>query len=273
MTGAERLWVDIYRLDQYAFENDRRKLNLMQTFSLAQLAPFEFQRFRETGILPFATPTRLFDAGFPGHYLRLIKRVRTSVVALIPPVQGIRATLIASGVSRTVVGGDVFQEIAIRRDPEVVALTSPMNATGVFELDAQSDMLLPLEAMGVDTSWEFQMPRAANPFDFNSVADVLVTIEYTALHSFDYRQQVIKKLNPRVSSDRAFSFRAEFADAWYDLHHPETPEQSLSVSSRGACPRTFHPTWTSGACMLPSCSCTSLEPGSDNRTLPGMTTT
>ncbi len=199
MTGAERLLADIYRLDQYAFENDRRKLNLAQTFSLAQMAPFEFQRFRETGILPFATPTRLFDAGFPGHYLRLIKRVRTSVVALIPPVQGIRATLIASGISRTVVGGDVFQEVAIRRDSEVVALTSPMNATGVFEMDVQSDMLLPFEAMGVDTSWEFQMPRAANPFDFDSISDVLVTIEYTALNNFDYRQQVIQKFNSRVS--------------------------------------------------------------------------
>jgi hypothetical protein len=230
LTGAERLLADIYRLDQYAFENDRRKLNLAQTFSLAQLAPYEFQRFRETGVLPFATPMRLFDAGFPGHYLRLIKRVRTSVVALIPPAQGIRATLVASGISRTMVGGDVFQEIVIRRDPEVVALTSPINATGIFELDAQPDMLLPFESMGVDTSWEFQMPRSANPFDFNTIADVLITIEYTAFNSFDYRQQVIKTLNPQVSADRAFSFRQQFADAWYNLHNPDDPESPLTVS-------------------------------------------
>ncbi|MBW7939325.1 MAG: hypothetical protein H3C63_11145, partial [Candidatus Omnitrophica bacterium] len=184
----------------------------------------------ETGILPFATPARLFDAGFPGHYLRLIKRVRTSVIALIPPVQGIRATLVTSGISRCVVGGDIFQEIVIRREPEVVALTSPMNATGIFELDTQPDMLLPFESMGVDTSWEFQMPRTANSFDFNTITDILVTIEYTALNSFDYRQQVIKKLNPQVNSDRAFSFRREFADAWYDLHHNETAGQPLSVT-------------------------------------------
>lgn len=230
LTGSARLLEDITRLDQFAFETDKRKLNLAQTFSLAQMAPYEFGLFRQTGVLPFATPMALFDQGFPGHYLRLIKRVRTSVVALIPPSQGIRATLITGGVSRVVTGGDLFQETVIRRDPEMVALTSPVNATGVFELDTQSEMLLPFEAMGVDTTWEFQMPKAANPFDFNTIADVLVTIEYTALSSFDYRKQVIQRLRPTVTADRAFSLRESFPDQWYQLHNPDDPSALLSVS-------------------------------------------
>ena len=44
---------------------------------------------------------------------------------------------------------------------------------------------MPFEAMGVDTSWELQMPKAANPFDYRTLADVLMTIEYTALHTFE----------------------------------------------------------------------------------------
>src|SRR5262249_10283155 len=75
LTGSARLLQDIYQLDQFAFESAKRKLNLTQTFSLAGLAPLEFERFRETGVLLFATPMKLFDQGFPGHYLRLIKRV------------------------------------------------------------------------------------------------------------------------------------------------------------------------------------------------------
>jgi hypothetical protein len=221
LTGSARLLQDIYQLDQYAFETNKRKLNLTQTSSLARMAPLEFQRFRETGVLPFATPMDLFDHGFPGHYLRLIKRVRTSVVALIPPAQGIRATLTASGISRVIIGGDVFQTLVVRRDPELVALTSPTNATGLFELDAQSDMLLPFEAMGVDTSWELQMPKAANPFDYRTIADVLITIEYTALHSFEYRQQVIQTLDPKISADRPISLRRQFPDQWYRLHNPD----------------------------------------------------
>ncbi|HKX57095.1 MAG TPA: hypothetical protein VJN01_13380, partial [Xanthomonadales bacterium] len=194
LTGSARLLQDIHQLDQFAFETNKRKLQLTKTISLARLAPLELQRFRDTGVLPFATPMQLFDRDFPGHYLRLIKRVRTSVVALIPPNQGIRATLTTSGVSRVVIDGDTFQTIAVRRDPESVALTSPMNATGLFELEQQSELLLPFEFTGVDTLWHLEMPRAANPFDYRTIADVLFTIEYTALSNLDYRQQVIQQL-------------------------------------------------------------------------------
>jgi hypothetical protein len=220
LTGSVRLLQDIVKLDQFAFETNKRKLQLAQTFSLAQLFPAEFQHFRDTGSLPFATPMALFDGDFPGHYLRLIKRVRVSVIALVPPTRGIRATLIASGISRVVTGGDTFQAIMVRRDPEMIAFTSPSNASGLLELEPEGEMLLPFEGMGVDTTWELQMPKAANPFDYRTIADVLITVEYTALQSFTYRQQVIQQLDSTLSAERAFSLRDQFADQWYDLHNP-----------------------------------------------------
>ena len=63
----------------------------------------------------FVTPMELFDRDFPGHYLRLIRRVRVSVIALVPPTRGLRATLSASGISRVVAGGDSFETIQVRR--------------------------------------------------------------------------------------------------------------------------------------------------------------
>lgn len=235
LTGSARLLRDIYELDQYAFRTNQRKLQLTETISLAQHDPFAFQHFRDTGVLHFDIPQELFDRKFPGHYLRLIKRVRTSVIALIPPVIGIRATLSTRGTSRTVIGHDTFQEAVIQRGPESVALTSPINATGLFELDAQPELIPPFEGIGVDSAWEFRMPKAANQFDYNTIADILLTIEYTALDSYDYRQQVIKKLgaNRGFSADRSFSFRNEFADAWYDLNNPdlvEPPAVAMKVS-------------------------------------------
>ena len=229
LTGSARLLQDIYQLDQFAFGTDKRKLQLAKTISLAQLAPLEFQRFRDTGMLTFATPMKLFDGDFPGHYLRLIKRVRTSVVALIPPNQGIRATLTTAGVSRVVIGGDAFPTISVRRDPESVALTSPMNATGLFELEAQPDLLFPFEFMGVDTTWNLEMPKAANPFDYRTSADVLITIEYTALSSLDYRQQIIQQLDRKFSADRLYSFRHQFADQWFDLNNPDQTAAPMVV--------------------------------------------
>jgi hypothetical protein len=229
LTGSARLLQDIYQLDQYAFETNKRKLQLSQTFSLARLLPFEFQQFRNTGVLQFATPLELFDRGFPGHYLRLIKRLRTSLIALVPPTQGIRASLTASGISRVVVGPDIFRTIEVRRSPELIAFTSPNNATGLFELEAEGEMLLPFEGMGVDATWRLEMPHAANPFDYRTIADVLIAIDYTALHSYDYRQQVVQRLDSRVGAERSFSFRQEFADQWFDLNNPEQTSQSMVV--------------------------------------------
>jgi len=143
LTGSARLLQDIFQLDQYAFETNRRKQQLTKTISLVQLDPIAFQRFLGTGVLPFATTIDMFDRDYPGHYLRLIKRVRLTMVALIPPNQGIRATLTSSGLSRVVTGKDVFQTAVIRREPESVALSAPVNATGLFDLQADGDVLLP----------------------------------------------------------------------------------------------------------------------------------
>ena len=221
LTGSARLLQDIIQLDQWAFDTNKRKLQLSKTFSLAQLVPLEFEQLRTSGLMTFNAPTQLFDYEFPGHYLRLIKRVSVSVVALVPPSQGIHATLSNTGVSRVVVGPDLFQTTLVRRLPESIALTSPIGSTGVFTFETQGDFANPFESQGVDTTWELRMPKAGNFFDYNTLADVLVTLDYTALDSVDYRKQVIRQLDRRFAGDRAFSLRRDFADAWWDLHNPD----------------------------------------------------
>ena len=229
LTGSARLLQDVYQLDQYAFQTDRRKLQLTKTFLLSRLAPVEFQRFRETGVMLFATPMIAFDRDFPGHYLRLIHRVRVTMIALVPPGMGIAATLTAAGTSRVVVGGTIFQNIAVNHGHRSVAFTSPRDATGTFELDPQADLITPFEGMGVDALWELRMPRAANLLDYDSIAEVLVTIEYFALDSFEYRQQIIHTLKDTVQADRPFSFWRELSDAWYDLNNPDQTSTPLIV--------------------------------------------
>src|SRR5262245_54538158 len=92
VTGSARLLQDLYRLAQQSFDTDRRKLHLTQTVALSEIAAFELQQFRDTGVLTFATPEALFDRDFPGHYLRLVKRVTVKMVALVSPLRGLRAT-------------------------------------------------------------------------------------------------------------------------------------------------------------------------------------
>jgi hypothetical protein len=139
--------------------------------------------------------------------------------------------LTASPNSRVVVrSGGIFQTTVINDGTNrSVALSSPIDATGVFELNQQSEMLLPFENMGVDATWELRMPKPANLFDYSTLADVLITIEYTALNSYDYRQHVIQQLDPSISGDRPFSFRNELADQWYDLNNPDRTNTPMIV--------------------------------------------
>jgi hypothetical protein len=129
----------------------------------------------------------------------------------------------------------MFQDVFLRRDPGTVALTSPVNATGVFDLDTQSDMLLPFESSGVDTTWQLQLPLAANPLDFSSIVDVLITIDYTALYDDTYRSQRVARLNANRErgADCVFSLARDFPDQWYDLNNPADPaDRSVTVPLR-----------------------------------------
>jgi hypothetical protein len=91
--------------------------------------------------MPFATPMEMFDRDFPGHYLRLIRRVRASVIALVPPAQGIRATPLDE---RDLSSRDWRRSLQ-------TAFNSPRNA-GPSELEPQPDVLLPFEGLGVATN-------------------------------------------------------------------------------------------------------------------------
>jgi hypothetical protein len=68
---------------------------------------------------------------------------------------------------------------------------------------------------------------AANPFDFGSIADVLVTVDYTALDDVDLRARVVAGLDRRMAGSRALSLRHDFPDAWYELNNPQLIEDPV----------------------------------------------
>ena len=226
LLGAEQLLRDINKMEQFRLSTATRKREIEKTISLASIAPAEFQRFRETGVLDFETVSRGFERDFPGHYMRLIRNVSLSVIALVPPSEGIHATLSSPGISRVVVGPPFEEPSIVYRLPEAIALSSAFNATGLFELRVDDPMLLPFEGGGVATMWRLEMPKGANRFDYNTIFDVLFTIRYTALEDRSYREKVLADMGQDedgfVSTEalRYFSIRNEFPDQWYYFHNP-----------------------------------------------------
>lgn len=236
LTGSARLLRDIEDLDGLVVSQAQRRLQLTRTISLASMAPGELQRLKETGELWFETKEVDFDREFPGHYFRRIHRVRVSVLALTPPVRGIRATLRNVGASRVVVPtltGFSTQTLAPSHDE--ISLSAPQNASGLFELDAQPELRPPFEGIGVDTQWHFELPKPSNFMDYDSIADILITFEYTALNSNDYRAELVQspaKLPTTFSAVRVFSFRNELVDQWYALHNAPLAPGELRVQFR-----------------------------------------
>jgi len=95
-------------------------------------------------------------------------------------------------------------------------------------LQPENDLLLPFETMGIDASWELKLPKAANRFNFDTLSDVIFTVEYTALHSSDYRQQVIQEIDRSYSADLAYSIKQDFPDLWYHLNQPDMLVDSVT---------------------------------------------
>jgi len=233
MTGSVRLLQDITRLDQFAFENTKRKLQLTRVISLGQLFPEEFQTFRETGVLNFELTNQFFDYDFPGQYLRLINGMKVSVIGLTPVNDGIKAMLTAGSTSYTVIeANNTFQRVPIRRlENEEIALTSPLSSNGLFELQPvqNQEFLNPFEGMGIESRWEFKMPRYSNRMDYSQVADVLVEVEYTALDNFQYRYQVLQEADNRYNFNRGFSFKNDFPDQWYELAEAQDSQEPFGI--------------------------------------------
>lgn len=234
LTGSARLQRDIERLDGIAQDQTTRFLQLSRTISLATVAPGDFQRLLESGEMWFQMSEKDFDLEFPGHYFRRIHKVRVSVLALVPGSRGIRATLSNIGPSRVKIPGTVgFVSQTLPPSNDVVSLTSPQNASGLFDLDIQSELRLPFEGVGVDSLWHFELPKPANPLDYSSLADVQITFEYTAMYSPDYRAELladIVKLPRTFQGVRVFSFRNEVADGWYALHNPPNAPADLRAT-------------------------------------------
>ncbi len=230
LTGSARLLKDVTQLEQYHIDTTQRKLQLSKTISLAELEPVQMEQFRNSGVLDFYTTNRDFDRDFPGHYMRLIKRVSVSVIALTPPSKGIKATLLNGGISTVVTGGLIFQSKTIARNPERIALSSPYNDTGLLQFENDDRLLRPFEGSGVATNWELRMEKPSNDFDFRSIADVLLTIEYEALHDELYSQTIKGQLDsePRGRSI-VLSLKNNLPDTWFDLLNTE--DESLGINS------------------------------------------
>ncbi|GFF58012.1 hypothetical protein IFM51744_09407 [Aspergillus udagawae] len=155
-------------------------------------------RLRISGSTTFSLSDMLFDLDFPGHYMRRIPAVAVSIPAVLSPHSDVNATLALQQhmyrVLQTAATPEEYaaswstmsasNDEAFRTDRvpiSAVTISSGTHDAGVFELNFAGDRYLPFEGAGVVSSWRLDLPTEVPRFDYNSIADVQLHVQYTSL--------------------------------------------------------------------------------------------
>lgn len=245
LLSGEALKLDLHRMEKAYLEKNKRSLEIEKTVSLLQLNPLALLQLKANGTCSFQLTEGLFSADFPGHYCRQIKSVSLSFPALVGPYQNLNATL-TQELNRTLVSADLegFNYLlkggndsptSVRsnwKTSEQVALSRGLNDSGLFQLNFQDERYLPFEGTGAVSNWKLELSKFGNAFDFSTLTDVIIKIEYTALQGGEtFKNEVVKELvKTPVLAGRFFSLKHEFAAAW-DKFLQEPNEFSFKAES------------------------------------------
>ncbi|XXY16217.1 neuraminidase-like domain-containing protein [Sorangium sp. So ce216] len=193
LLAGERLQHDLRRLEVAFLEQTPREAELIKHVSLAEIAPEQLMRLRETGTCEVVLTQEVFDLDYPGHYFRRIKSVAVTVPTVTGPYAGVSCTLTLSNTSvrpppqgqQPPVTAQTYADTEnFRTDlvplTDVIATSGGVNDAGLFEPNLRDERYLPFEGAGVLGTYKIDLPAANNRFDIAAVSDVLLHIRYTA---------------------------------------------------------------------------------------------
>lgn len=240
LLSGDKLMHDLYRMEAAYYERNRRELELTKHISLAQVDPWCLLQLRTVGECTLNIPEWLFDMDYPGHYLRRIKSVSVTIPCIAGPYTGVHCSLSLHKsqvrISNTVGAnyawnpGD-FNDARFHFEMGTIQSISTSHGqtdSGLFELNFADERFLPFEGAGVVSTWGIKMPRANNQFDFSTISDVILHIQYTARNgggNLELAAQAnVDSILP-TEGVRLFSLRHEFASEWHRFLYP-TPANS-----------------------------------------------
>jgi len=218
-------------MERRFIETNHRNLEIDQSFSLSQIDPRALIRLKETGECDFTLAEIFFDVAYPGHYRRRIRAVRLTIPSVTGPFVNVSATL---SLTRSQIrmapalGDDQLVEVPVSR-PSSIATSNAQDDPGVFDLSFRDERHMPFEGAGAVASFHLELPKSFRPFDYQTIDDVVVRVNYTAEADRAFAQQ-IQALNAATegtllnflsnnSLARAFSLRREFSNAFNRLVH------------------------------------------------------
>ncbi len=257
LLAGEGLMLSLTQMEKAYIENNSRGYEIEKTISLLHLDPVKFIAFKEglngtaKGELAFDLTEQLFDFDFPGHYDRKIKSISVTIPAIVGPYQNVSATLTQN--SNTIVAKPSIAAVKHLIDPQNpdpqdgslkrssppnqrIALSRGMQDAGLFALDLHDERYLPFEGRGAVSSWTLSLSPATNRFDFTSISDIILKIQYTAQEGGeDFAKDVMSQLYAQqppypYTPAKIFDLKQAFPGAWLQLFHtpPQVGSQQIS---------------------------------------------
>jgi len=207
-------------------------------FSLREIDPLALIQLRASGTCEFELTEALFDKDFPGDYMRRIKTVALDVPCVVGPGVSLSCRLVLLEhryrKSASLAGGYAEQQGDSERRFDTanvpvtaIAVSSGQNEHGVFELAFNGERYLPFEGAGVISRWRIELQRDFRPFDYETISDVGIRVQYTSCvggESFKsaanaqlgkYLADTDGTWGDREGSFAAFELSRDFPDEWY----------------------------------------------------------
>jgi hypothetical protein len=244
LLAGERLLIQLQRMEKAYVETNTRELEVRQSISLLQINPGALSSLQQTGTCEFTIDEVWFDLLYPGQYRRLLKSARLTIPCVVGPYVNVAAKLqlLGSQVRRTPELGANLSDVPLTM-VHSVATSNAQNDSGLFELNFRDERYLPFEGAGaVNSSWSLELPSQLRMFDYASISDVIITLEYTARYDGALKTDVETNLIDMLKSYaqdkglfRMISLREELPDAFHQLCNPpadQTPSTSFPLDNR-----------------------------------------
>ncbi len=231
LLSGDKLMTDLRRLEAAYIDQNKREFEITKHISLAQIAPLSLITLKETGQCTLSLPEWLFDMDYPGHYMRRIKNVSVSIPCIVGPYTGVNCTLSLLRNETRIDPTGAYNKTD-ENDPRFkvqfgainsIATSHAQNDSGMFELNFNDERYLPFEGLGAISDWQISMPKENNYFDFASLSDVVLHINYTARNGGGLltmgANTNLQTILPN-SAARLFSVKNDFPTEWYRFLHP-----------------------------------------------------
>lgn len=254
LLSGERLYYDLKRLETAYYEQNRREYELTKHVSLAQLDPIALLKLRQNGQCIVDIPETAFDMDYPGHYFRRIKAVGLSIPCVTGPYTTIACTLTLTSnhlrKDSTLLANHYERDITIE-DPrfrdevaviQSIAASHGQNDLGMFELNFHDERYLPFEGAGAISTWQIKLNKDFPQFDFSSISDVIIHLNYTAreggallrsaaVDAFKSKLNDLALAENRRGLYRIFDLKREYSAKWSKFLRPATPadDQELAL--------------------------------------------